>query len=248
MEKVQVIILAAGVGKRMKNPNLPKALVLLRGKPLIEHLVEKVKAAAVCEKIAVVIGRQVEMVKTVLGTDYIYAYQSEPLGTGHAVASARSQLEGKADNVMVLYGDMPFISVKTIKEIAATHLKEDKVLTMATVVVDDFQDWRECFYSFGRVIRDPENKIIGIVEKKDATAEVLAIREVNPAYFCFKADWLWSRLAEIKNNNSQGEYYLTDLVDAAFIEDQPIANVKINPKEALGINTPEQLELAEKLL
>jgi bifunctional N-acetylglucosamine-1-phosphate-uridyltransferase/glucosamine-1-phosphate-acetyltransferase GlmU-like protein len=117
---------------------------------------------------------------------------------------------------------------------------------MATVKVDDFSDWRQGFSDFARVLRDSTSQVCGIVEKRDATAEQLQINELNPAYFCFKADWLWQNLAKLKNDNSQREYYLTDLVAMAGEQNRSIAAIEIDAREALGVNTPEQLALLEK--
>jgi bifunctional UDP-N-acetylglucosamine pyrophosphorylase / glucosamine-1-phosphate N-acetyltransferase len=229
MDDIQVIILAAGEGKRMHNPVLPKVLISLRGQPII------------------VVGNKADLIKARLGPAYPYVYQAQQLGTGHAVAVTRAIVEGKAKHIMVLYGDHPFVSAQTIQKIAQTHLDSQAVLTMATTTVADFDDWRASFDLFGRVVRDDNNQILKIVERKDAMPEIAAIKEVNPAYFCFQADWLWSHIDKIQNNNAQAEYYLTDLVDLAFQEKQKIATVDISPREALGVNTAEHLDLLEKL-
>jgi len=163
------------------------------------------------------------------------------------VAAARSVLEGKVDTIMVLYGDQPLISPATIKKIAEAHVNSSSVLTMATVTVPDFNDWRQGFYDFGRVIRDKAGKITAIVEKKDATTEQLETKEVNPSYFCFKAQWLWQNLEKLSDSNTQHEYYLTDLVGLACEQGEPITTVTVEPREALGVNTPEQLEFLSKV-
>ena len=244
---MQIVVLAAGHGKRMENNELPKVLVLFRNKPLVQYLMEAIKASGVCEKPVVVVGQKAEQVKTALGPDYIYVLQTEQRGTGHAVAAARSVLEGKVDTIMVLYGDQPLISPATIKKIAEAHVNSSSVLTMATVTVPDFNDWRQGFYDFGRVIRDKAGKITAIVEKKDATTEQLETKEVNPSYFCFKAQWLWQNLEKLSDSNTQHEYYLTDLVGLACEQGEPITTVTVEPREALGVNTPEQLEFLSKV-
>ncbi len=246
--QIQIVVLAAGHGKRMKNNNnLPKVLIPLKGKPLIKHLLTTIAQSGVCEKPLIVIGQKAKEVKEVLGPNYIYVFQKEQLGTGHAIACGRSQIEGEAKDVMVLYGDMPFISAETIKKLTKRHLAQGKVLTMATVKVSNFKSWRQGFYDFGRIIRDKKGKICQIVEKKDANKKQLEIKEVNPSYFCFKADWLWQNLNQLKNNNVQREYYLTDLAAVACQQGQEIATMVIEPKEALGVNTAEHLALVEKL-
>ena len=240
---IQIIILAAGHGKRMKNDEVPKVLVPLHGKPMIAHLLESIVASGVCERPLLVVGQKADMVKAALGEKYDYVFQQDQLGTGHAVAMTRPVLEGKVAHVMVLYGDHPLVSVKTIRSIADEHFTKKTALTMATVRLPDFNDWRAGFADFGRIIRDAQGNVIAIVEKRDATASQLGITEVNPSYFCFRADWLWNQLALLRNNNSQHEYYLTDLVSAACRDREEIATVQIDAREALGVNTPEQLNV-----
>jgi len=244
--KIQVIVLAAGQGKRMGDKNLPKVLIPFKGVPIIKHLLAAVKNSGVCAKPVIVIGQQAEAVKKELGPDYIYIYQAQQLGTGHAVMSAQKELAGKVQNIMVLYGDHPLVTSTMIKKLTDVHLQQGKVLTMATVSLPDFEGWRQVFFDFGRVIRDKNGRVIRIVEKKDATKKQLEIKEGNPSYFCFKADWLWANLAKLKNDNTQNEYYLTDLAKLACDQKQEVATVEIEPKEALGINTAKQLKLLEQ--
>jgi len=245
MGNTQIIILAAGHGKRMKSET-PKALTLFKGKPFLQHLLDNIKLSGVCSDPIIVIGQKGDQVRDFLGEGYTYAIQKEQLGTGHAVMSAVDLIKDK-DSILVLYADSPLISDRTIREIISTHKNTKSTLTMATTIVPDFDDWRSTFISFGRIIRDENNKILKIIEFKDATEEEKKIKEVNPAFMCFSNDWLWSNLSNIKNSNSQGEYYLTDLVSEAFKQEEPISTVIIDPKEALGVNTKEQLELIENI-
>lgn len=245
--RVQIIVLAAGHGKRMNNHELPKVLIPFHGKPIIKHLLEAVAQSGVCGQSIIVVGQKAELVKTALGPSYTYIVQAEQRGTGHAVACARSAVEGRAEHVMVLYGDHPLVSAKTIRTIADQHVAHNAVLTMATVQVADFNDWRQGFADFGRVVRGEQGRVSAIVERRDASAEQLDIREINPAYFCFRGGWLWSRIDQLTDQNTQHEYYLTDLAGIACSEGQAIATVVIEPREALGVNTAEQLELIENL-
>ena len=119
---------------------------------------------------------------------------------------------------------------------------------MMTTTVQDFEDWRRPFYDFGRIVRNAGGEVVGIVEKKDATPEQLSIKELNPALFCFDAQWLWKYLPNIQNKNAQGEYYLTDLIHMAIGDGFRIASMNIDPLESIGVNTPEHLALAERLL
>jgi bifunctional UDP-N-acetylglucosamine pyrophosphorylase/glucosamine-1-phosphate N-acetyltransferase len=246
MQKTEVVILAAGYGKRMQS-DLPKVLVPLHGKPLAEHVLEAVVASGVCESPVVVVGQKRELVMETLGSAYRYATQDEQLGTGHAVLSTAPMLEGKTENVLVMSGDVPYTKSASIHMLAEMGAESEAVLTMATVKVPDFNEWRAGFYDFGRIIRNASGDIVQIVEKKDATPEQLEITEVNSGSYSFKASWLWQHLRELKNENTQGEYYLTDLVGMACAEDADIASVAIDPREAIGVNTKEHLDLLHKL-
>lgn len=245
---IQIIILAAGYGKRMNNGELPKVLTPLKGKALIQWLLEAVKKSGVCEKPVVVVGQKAEMVKQTLGNNYTYVFQSEQLGTGHAVAVTKETLQGKAENIMVLYGDHPSVTPEMIISLAVAHAQSKTVITMATVTVEDFKEWRNSFFDYGRIIRNSKGDMEQIIERKDATDEQREIKEVNPGYYCFKADWLWNHLDKLKNNNVQQEYYLTDLVELACKEGEKISTVSVDPKTALGVNTQEQLALINEIL
>jgi bifunctional UDP-N-acetylglucosamine pyrophosphorylase/glucosamine-1-phosphate N-acetyltransferase len=118
---------------------------------------------------------------------------------------------------------------------------------MATTKVPDFFDWRANLQNFSRVIRDEEGKIQGTVEWKDASDAEKEILEVNPCYLVFNREWLFNKIKTLSKNNAQGEYYLTDLIKAAFAENAPIETLLIDPMEALGANSKEQLQVLEDL-
>jgi len=243
----QVVILAAGKGKRM-GVGLPKVLREVGGKTMIQRVVESVLASGVTERPVVVIGYGTEIIKKYLGTSCSYVLQAEQLGTAHAVSCAESYLAG-VDNVIVVNGDTPFLRPETLAKLVATHEKNQAVLTLVTLRLSDFLEWRENFYDFGRIVRDSSGKVTAIVEKKDATEEQLKITEVNPSFFCFRASWLWENLAKINCDNAQGEFYITDLVKMAISENQKVETlVTDDPTEAVGVNTPEQLGLAQSLI
>lgn len=246
--RIAIIILAAGQGKRMQQPDLPKVLVPVAGQPMIRYVLKAVAESQLCSRPTLVVGQHAELVQAELGVEYQYVLQAERLGTGHAVRCCRETLIGQADHVIVLYGDMPLVTTATIQSLIATHLDSQAVLSMATVIVPDFLDWRVGFYDFGRIVRDASGRVTGILEKKDATPEQLLISEVNPACYCFKTDWLWSALDRLTTSNTQGEYYLTDLVHFAVADGLPLATTSIEPEQALGINTLEQLASVERLL
>jgi len=246
MDDIHLIILAAGKGKRM-NSELPKVLLPLADKPLLLHLLDAVSAAGIAAPV-IVVGVGSEQVRAAAGDRYRYVEQTEQLGTGHAVSMAESELAGRAEHVMVLYGDHPLVDADTIRRITAAHREGGAPLTMATVRVDDFDDWRGAFADYGRIVRKPDGSVERIVERKDAAANELLITEVNPSYFCFKASWLWENLKRLDNRNAQGEYYLTALPGLARDAGFPIHTVPIDPITALGANTPEQLAVLERML
>ena len=119
---------------------------------------------------------------------------------------------------------------------------------MMTLRVPDFGGVHAAFYGFGRVVRGADGRVARIVELKDATEEEKGITDLNPSLFCFDANWLWDNLPKVSNNNAQGEYYLTDMVGMAIEQGRKIASLEIDCKECIGVNTPEELELAHKII
>jgi UDP-N-acetylglucosamine diphosphorylase/glucosamine-1-phosphate N-acetyltransferase len=246
--KVQVVILAGGKGHRM-NSEHPKVLHLLEDKPIILHLLETV--AKVCPKPTLIIGYQGEKVIEATGHQCHYVWQREQLGTGHAVAQAKDDLEAMGfGGILVLYGDHPFVAEKTLRDLIECfdNSDEDTALCMATFTVPNYDGPYTVFYNYGRIIRDENQEIVGTVEFKDATDEQKAIREVNLGYYCFKADWLWDNIDKLNNNNNAKEYYLTDMMKLAADQGKKVNSIEINHAiEGMGINTKEQLEEVEKL-
>ncbi len=245
--KTRVVILAAGKSKRM-GAEVPKVLLPIGERPMIFHLLETVQKSDIDSRPVIVVGNGGESVRKTLGEGYEYVVQKEQLGTGHAVLCAEEILRGDADAIFVLYGDQPCIQSSTLKKILDLHEKEDPEITMATTTVEDFEDWRKPLYDFGRIVRNSNGGIEAIVEKKDATPEQLAIRELNPSFFCFTAEWLWDSLKQIDKMNAQGEYYLTDLVRIAIHDGKKVLTVDVDPLETLGVNTPEHLELVRRMV
>ncbi len=241
----KVIILAGGKGKRMKS-ELPKALFPINNRPMIQYLIDSVLGSGVDkEPIIVASPSNREMIEEGL-KDYSVkiAVQEKPLGTGHAVFSAKDLIEDEVENIMVLYSDQPFISSESIKSLSENHKTK---VSLMTVMVKDFDDWRQSFYTWGRIIRSGGG-ISGIIEFKDASDQIKEIKEVNPALFNFDKDWLFNNIDKIKNNNKQGEYYLTDLIAMAFKQNISIGSSVIDAKEAIGVNTPEDLKIARSLV
>jgi bifunctional UDP-N-acetylglucosamine pyrophosphorylase / glucosamine-1-phosphate N-acetyltransferase len=242
---IKVVILAAGKGTRMKH-ELPKLLVPVKDKPIIEHLVKAIVSSGVDDSPIVVVSPDNKELTSQALANYNcqYAVQDKQLGTGHAFACALSEIKGEVDHVISFYGDHPLVRPETIKSLAT---RKNGVLTMVTTVVPDFNDWRHNFYHWGRIVRY-NGQVEAIVEFKDATEEVRDIKEVNPGFYCFEYEWLKKNINKLKNKNVQQEYYITDLVQIAFNQGIKIDTFAIDPKEAIGINSKEELEVAESLI
>lgn len=243
--KTQIIILAAGKGKRM-GTDLPKALVNLDGRPMIHYLVEAVLGSEVCEKpIVVVSPDNQEIIKNELKDyNFSYAIQEQQLGSGHAVSCALKLIPLDVEKVIVLYCDHPFISSELIKNLS--KISEDAV-TLVTTTVSSFEGWFQCFYHWGRIIRK-NDCIEKIIEFKDASPEEIGVKELNSGVMAFKASWLINNINLLDNKNNQGEFYLTSLVEMSFNDNKKVLSVNANPREALGVNSPEELALAEKII
>ncbi len=243
--QIQVIILAAGDGKRMKS-SLPKVMTLLRGRPLIDHVATNVEAAGFMKPV-VVVSKKNTLVQEYLKDRAEYVIQEEQLGTGHAVAATEPYVRGRADHIVVLYGDMPFLQPRSIRRLVESHLSHHATLSMLTATTPDFDSWRGVFKTFGRVVRDREGHIQKIVEAKDATPDELTMRELSTSDFCFEANWLWDHVPRLEKNNAQKEYYLVDLLAMAIREGVKIALPSIPVEEVVGVNTRDDIVLAEQL-
>lgn len=244
--QIKVVVLAAGQGTRMKS-ELPKVLIPLHGKPLISYVLDAIKKSGIDERPVIVVGYKKEEVMKELGNCYEYTAQEEQLGTGHAIMSTANLLKNNTENVMALPSDHPFITPKTIQQLTKKHLKSKAKITMATVKLPDFEDWRSVFYnSFSRIIRDKNGKIMKDVQFRDASDEERKITEVNPIFFCFEANWLWSNLKKLKTDNDQKQYYQTDLIKIAMEQGEKIESIHISPREGLAANSKEELEILEK--
>lgn len=241
----QIIILAAGKGTRMGRSDLPKVLVPIKNKSIILHLIENLGQLQNSLPYVVVVGFQYQLVQSMLGNKHIYAFQQGQFGTGHAVLSAKEKATG--ENILVLYGDMPFIKSETLLNLINLHESKSSLFTMLTTEVPNFEDLYASFSGFGRIIRDQLGELLQIKEFVAANEIERQIKEVNPGIYLFDAKWLWHNIDQIEKNK-QGEYYLTDLMEIAVKRGVKINTLKVDPMEVFGINTPQQLQQAENLI
>jgi bifunctional UDP-N-acetylglucosamine pyrophosphorylase / glucosamine-1-phosphate N-acetyltransferase len=233
------IILAAGEGTRMRS-KLPKVLHPLAGKPMIHYALDAVEDLVDLPPVLVV-GHGADAVKAAVGDSASYALQAEQLGTGHAVLMAKPLLAGKADLILVTYGDMPLLRGETLDKLVQLHKQSGGPVTITSFIGDAAR-------GFGRVVRAGSGHVTAIVEQADATPEQLAIREYNVGAYCFSSDWLWSALGEIPVS-PKGEYYLTDLVGLAVAAGFALESLVLDdPDEAIGLNTRVHLAEAEKVM
>lgn len=246
MLKTKVVILAAGKGTRMKS-EVPKPLVQIAGKPMIVHLLERIADSGLDAKpVVVVSAEKAQIFKDSLGEAVDYAVQTEQLGTAHALRAAE-QACGDAQCVVVLYGDHPFLSAEAIRSLEQLSAEHPEAVVMLTATVPSFEAPYESFKAWGRILRDAQDKVVGIVEAKEATDDQLKINEINPAMFAFPGAWLWRALDAVNNENIKGEYYLTDIIGIAMREKKEIVTASVDAMEVMGVNTPEELQLAEKI-
>jgi bifunctional UDP-N-acetylglucosamine pyrophosphorylase/glucosamine-1-phosphate N-acetyltransferase len=237
------IILAAGKGTRM-NSDLPKVVHPVADKPMVWWVAEACRRAGV-SRCVVVVGYRAGDVKRALADrdDCVFVEQTEQLGTGHAARMAAPLfVNDSSADVFVLAGDGPLIRDATLTRLLQAHRENGAAATLATAVLDDPS-------GYGRVVRHADGSFRQIVEQKDATPAQLAVREVNPSYYCFRSDLLFAALAEVKNTNSQREYYLTDVPALLQAQGHRVSVVDAVPAEdVLSINTPEQLAEVDRIL
>ena len=245
--RTRVIVLAAGKGKRMGR-EIPKPLVEIAGRPMVEHLIDSIVDSELDERpILVIAPDNIELFRDELGHKCEYVTQQEQLGTGDAVRAAENAFSD-ADCVMVFYGDHPFLTAEKMQELKDLYEEERTVISMVTTKVPSFDKEYSGLARWGRIIRDEVGRVIAIREAKDATESELEIREVNPALFAFDATWLKDHLPMLSNKNAGGEYYLTDLIEMAIEEGEEISTITAEPLEVIGINTEEELEKAQELI
>ena len=238
------IILAAGKGTRMKSET-PKVLHTIFEKALVSYVIDAVNGTNLADENFVIIGHQAERVEEFIKSNYTNAktvLQSPQLGTGHAVSMALPYLKDFEGEVIILCGDTPLITSDTLKEFVEAHKNLNSDLTVMSAIFDNPTN-------YGRIVRNHDNTLNSIVEEKDATFEQKAIKEINAGIYCLNWDKIKGAFSELKTNNAQGEYYLTDIVKWANSKALNVnAYVLKNNEEIFGINSKANLAEATKFL
>ncbi|MFM9903602.1 MAG: bifunctional UDP-N-acetylglucosamine diphosphorylase/glucosamine-1-phosphate N-acetyltransferase GlmU [Pyrinomonadaceae bacterium] len=245
---LDIIILAAGLGTRMKS-NLAKVLHKLDGRPLINHVCETAFSLKP-QKIYVVVGHQAEDVKAAVLDEVdeglaAFAVQKQQLGTGDAVNAARAHLEDRDSTVLVLSGDVPMITAETLASLIQMHLDYRGRGAACTVLTVRLKEPA----GYGRVVRDENGSFERIVEQKDASDEEKEIDEINSGIYCFDSRKLYAALSQVKNDNAQGEFYLTDVPQILREQGDDVAILQCgDPREVEGVNDRRQLADMEKVI
>jgi len=237
----RALILAAGKGKRMKSER-SKVLHEIAGKSIIEYVVNALDIPEI-EKTGVIVSEQnIDEIKDVLGDRVDYIIQKEQLGTGHAVLSAEKWLDRFEGKIVVVVGDAPFLDKKTVLGLLS-HFETKK---FACVLLSAIYDKPP---PYGRVIRNEYGDLVKIVEEKDASEVEKKINEVSSSHYCFDKEKLFSALKQVKNENEQNEYYLPDVIEIFIKNGELVEALPVNnPMITLGINSREDLIMAEKML
>ena len=238
MSDTAAIIMAAGKGKRMKS-NLPKVLHNLAGKPILNYTLDTVNQLEAKRKILIV-GYKSDKIKELIGDKIEYVEQKEQLGTAHAVLQTEKLLSGFKGDVLILSGDVPFLTVKTLKKLLKYHQANNFCCTLLSTVLKNPK-------GYGRIIRDKKGEIKGIIEEVDLSIDKKKITEINSGIYCFNKEKMFQALEKVTKENKQGEYYLTDTVKILLEEGLTVGDIIVKDySEILGINNRLDLNDASK--
>jgi len=233
-----VVVLAAGQGKRMKS-TLPKVLHPVCGRPMLLHVLDAVRAVG-AERVVVVLGHGHEQVRPHLPADCVVALQEQQLGTGHAVLAAAGQVLPGA--MLVVPGDTPLVTGETLRALVRDHVRSGSLATVLTMELDDPT-------GYGRVVRDGDGSLVGIVEHRDATPEQRAIREVNSSMYVLPVPEAMDILRQVGSDNDQAEIYLTDVIAGLRARGAKVGASRVaDPTLVLGVNSQAELAQAEALM
>ncbi len=225
----------------MKTHSAPKAAVHVGGRPMAARVIDAMRGAGVTRAV-VVVGHRAEDVQAAVGNHVEYVVQEEQLGTGHAVMQAEHALADYAGPVVITYADVPLLRSKDLALLIARHLETGASATLLTAV-------REDPGTLGRIIRHASGGVSAIVEAKDASPEQLAIKEINAGVYCFQVPLIFEILKHVRNDNAQGQYYLTDAIALLVARDLPVEAIAMEEAHAgMGVDTPDDLAHAERLV
>lgn len=236
---IKAVILAAGLGTRMKS-DIPKVLHPLQGRPMIEYVLDAVRSSGIKDIICVV-GYKEEMIKKALN-GVRSVRQKTPLGSGHALKKTKRFFKNFNGDILVIYGDDPLIKAETLISLIKRHKKNNNSCTLLSVRMEDPT-------GYGRVVRDDNGDIIKIVEETEASESEKLIKDVNVGVYCFKNNELFPILNGVKNKNEKGEYFLTDVIHLMHNKNLRVDSVVTDDSdEGLGINSRKDLSAAEKIM
>lgn len=239
---VAVVILAAGLGTRMKS-DLAKVLHPILGKPMICYVLETAHEIAQ-DNVVVVVGHQAdEVIQICSQTPGVgFALQAEQLGTGHAVLCAMPELAEDVEDVLILCGDVPLLAANTVKRLLDDHRQNMRILSLLAVAV-------EHPHGYGRVIMDDQRNLTRIVEEADATADEKKVKLINSGIYCVNRRFLDASLAQLTPDNAQGEFYLTDIIGIGYAEGLKIGvMVGADDLEVSGVNSIDDLKFVERVI
>ena len=241
MNALAAIILAAGKGTRMKSDRA-KVTFPIAEKPMVQRVVDTAVAMN-CQRICIVVGYLKETVISCLEENDLLEFveQKEQLGTGHAVSISGHLFTDPKQDILILCGDVPLLSTETVTSIYAEHLATNAACTVLTAFLDDPG-------KYGRMLRDSQGKLCGIIEYKDANETQRQIKEWNTGIYCFKAGDMFEALKQTSNQNQQGEYYLTDTLEILYKAGKVVSSVVLQDlMEVSGVNSQEQLAELENI-
>ena len=237
-----VIILAAGLGTRMKS-NKAKVLHEIQGRPMVSYVVETARQVA-GNNVIVVVGNQAEKVRQVVSgnEDLLFAYQEKQLGTAHAVLCAVPQIPEPCTEVVILCGDVPLIRPETVSRLIDDHLEAQRDISLLAVELENP-------FGYGRILLDSNDQLSGIVEEADATSKQKRIKMINSGIYCVNKEFLVRALPQVRSNNAQGELYLTDIIEIGYIAKTTMGvMVGADEREILGVNNLKDLQQVDAIM